>query len=327
MVFTDNLVLAVCIVFGCVIVWFLASFIAFLLVFYSPKRKPLSDDDYPLPTGKAYEPYYEQLRQWVQEVRCLEHTDVSIRSHDGLQLRGRYYRFYESAPIELMLHGYRGDSVRDLSGGVIRARRAKHNVLVVDNRASGRSDGHIITFGIKECDDCLQWIDFILKEIDSEAQIILAGVSMGASTVLLAAGSPLPKNVIGVLADCGFTSPEKIIKDVMRKIHVPVTLVYPLIAFGARVFGKLDLHSHTSEKAMRHATLPILFFHGDADDFVPMQMSVDNYHQCTSRTKRLVIIKKAGHGLCFAADQTLYLQEMDAFFLTTKKSRIIMKIT
>ncbi len=292
----------------------LLSFILFMVVFYSKKRKPVADDYYPLPNGKIYEPHYEQIRKWIKEFRGLEHKTVSITSHDGLTLRGRYYKFYDNSPTELMLHGYRGDLEKDLSGGIERARRVGHNVLIVDQRASGKSDGHIISFGVREHIDCVRWVDFIIKEIDSDAKIILSGVSMGAATVLMASGCNLPENVIGVLADCGYNSPDKIIKEVIRKIHLPASIIYPFIALGARLFGGFSLSKYSPLKAVQKTNLPIIFFHGDNDDFVPMQMSVDNYNKCNSEKKRLVITKGAGHGLCFIVDEQEYIDEVIKFF-------------
>ena len=290
------------------------SLAVFVLVFYTSTRKPRTDGVYPVPNGKVYEPYYDKMREWARLSREIPNKKVSIKSADGLTLRGRYYRFFDDAPIELMIHGYRGDSERDLAGGIFRAKRVGHNVLLVDQRACGESDGHIVTFGIKERHDCAAWVDFIINEIDENARIILTGVSMGAATVLMASGGELPSNVIGVLADCGYTSPELIIKDVLRKIHLPSFVFYPFIALGARIFGGFSLKEFSPIEAMKRTNLPIIFFHGDTDAFVPCQMSVDNYNACVSERKRLVIIDGAGHGLCYVIDEEKYVKELKDFF-------------
>ena len=309
------------IICGCVIAFaFLFCFVVFMLVFYSSSRKPRTDGVYPVPKGKAYEPYYEKMREWARLSREIPHKKVSIKSYDGLTLRGRYYSFFENAPIELMLHGYRGDSERDLAGGIVRAKSVGHNVLLVDQRASGESDGHIITFGIRERHDCRAWIDFIINEIDKDAKIILTGVSMGAATVLMASCGELPANVVGVLADCGYSSPELIIRDVLQKIHLPSAIFYPFIALGARIFGGFSLKEFSPIEAVKRTKLPVIFFHGDADAFVPCQMSVDNYNACQSEKKRLVIIKGAGHGLCYVVDKEEYVRELKDFFGFVKET-------
>ena len=303
------------IISGSLVGFLLILFLAvFMLTFYTSARKPRTDGVYPVPKGKVYEPHYDKMREWARLSRELPHKKVSIKSKDGLTLRGRYYSFFEDAPIELMIHGYRGDSERDLAGGVFRARSVGHNVLLIDQRASGESDGHVITFGIKERHDCADWVDFIINEIDENAKIILTGVSMGAATVLMASGEKLPDNVIGVLADCGYTSPEEIIKDVLGKIHLPSFIFYPIIALGARIFGGFSLKEFSPIEAMEKTELPIIFFHGDTDAFVPCRMSVDNYNACRSERKRLVIIEGAGHGLCYVVDSEKYIRELKDFF-------------
>ena len=298
----------------------LFSLVVFFMVFYSPKRPARKDGVYRLPKGKIYEPYHEKMKEWTQMSREIAHDEVEIISYDGLKLRGRYYRFYDNAPIELMLHGYRGDSERDLAGGVLRAKSVGNNVLLVDQRASGASEGHVITFGIREHRDCISWIDFIIKEIDENAKIILTGVSMGAATVLMASGCDLPSNVIGVLADCGYTSPVAIIKDVLRKIHLPVAIFYPFIALSARIYGGFNLREFTPCEAVAKTKLPIIFYHGDSDDFVPYQMSVANYNACASDIKRLVITKGAGHGLCYVVGEDEYIGELRKFFDFVKEN-------
>ena len=292
----------------------LGAYICYLMTFYSsPKRPEVKKRDYPLPDGAEYEPFHEQITEWVKNMRALPHREVSVVSFDGLTLRGQYFEFVPNGPIELMFHGYRGWGERDLNGGVARCQRLGHNVMVVDHRASNKSDGHVISFGILESRDCPVWVDFILKEINPNAKIILTGISMGAATVMIAASRELPENVVAVLADCGYTSAKEIIQKVMRDKKYPVPLLYPLVRLGAKLFGKFDLEEITPIESVKHSRLPIIFFHGDEDDFVPHQMSMEAYEACPT-TKRLVITPGARHGLCFPVDQEGYLRHMQEFF-------------
>ena len=290
------------------------ALVCFFIIFYSPRRKPVGLDEYPVPPGDIYEPFHSQFIAWTKDIRTMEHRDVSILSHDGLVLRGKYFEYKKGAPMEILFHGYRGTSERDLGGGVYRCFALGRNALIVDHRGSGTSDSHVITFGIKESLDCLRWVDFAIKEIDPEAKIILTGISMGASTVMTASGMPLPKNVVGILADCGFTSAKAIIQKVMKDMGIPGKILYPFIRLGARIFGGFDPEADSAIAAMERCYLPILFFHGDADAYVPAYMSEENLAACVSAKKRLVKIKGAGHGLCFPCDQATYLQELGDFF-------------
>ena len=291
----------------------LIAFICFFMAFFVPKHGPVAIDDYTIPDGEIYEPYRESMVKWMKEVRAMPHEDFYITSHDGLKLHGRYYEYAPGAPIELMVHGYRGNGDRDLCGGVQRCFKLGRSALVIDQRASGESEGKVITFGVKEHLDCRAWAEFMAEHFGPDAKIILTGISMGASTVLIAAGKELPKNVIGVLADCGFHSAKDVICSVARSMYLPSRVLYPFVRFAAKTLGKFDLEEISPVESIAGCKIPVLFFHGESDDYVPSYMSKINYEACTSR-KKLVLIPGAGHGLSFPVDQQGYLAEMEEFF-------------
>ncbi len=286
----------------------------FYHIFYSKRKKPLCEDEFETPDGEAYDPHREKMIALMREIRAMPYTDVSVVSHDGLVLRGKYYEHQKGAPVEILFHGYRGSAERDFCGSMFRCFALGHNVLMIDHRASGRSEGRVITFGDKESRDCLAWIDFVINEIDKNAKIFITGVSMGAATVMNAAGYGLPKNVVGVIADCGFTSTKDIVKKVMRDRHLPADIFYPFARIGAIVFGHFDPERISPIKSMEKCRVPIIFFHGDGDTFVPCSMSVKNFEACGSEKKKLVITHGAEHGLCFPHDMEGYFREVKTFF-------------
>ena len=291
----------------------LLALICFLLVFYAPRQKPVGPDDYPLPKGAIYEPHKDLMIQWMKIARTMPHEELTITSFDGLKLFGRYYEKYPGAPIEIMFHGYRGCGERDLCVGLKRAFRLGRNVLIVEQRTSRKSEGHIITFGVREHRDCLAWVDFAVKKFGEDVSIILTGISMGATTVLLAAGQPLPPQVKGVLADCGFTSAKEIIDKICRQILLPSKLLYPLIRLGALLYGGFDPEHSNAPKALQTCTVPVIFIHGESDDFVPCYMSKQNYDACPS-PKALLTVPGAGHGLAYAVEPDNYLNALAGFF-------------
>ena len=291
----------------------LIAFICFYITFYVPEGQKKPKEEFPFPPGDIYVPFHGQMRTWMQEARELPFEAVSIRSFDGLTLRGKYYEYAPGAPIELMLHGYRGNAERDLCGGIQRCFSLGRNVLIVDLRASGDSEGHVITFGVKESRDCRAWIDFILTRFGPESRIVLTGISMGAATVLMTAGQELPDNVVGVLADCGFTSARDIIQKTIREMKLPVALAYPFVKLGARLYGGFDLEATPPMEAVKHCHVPVIFIHGEADDYVPCKMSRQNFAACVA-PKALVTVPEAGHGMAYLVDPEGYLDALSAFF-------------
>ena len=296
-----------------ILIFVIIPLICFHITFYVPKPKNGIHPEVPLPNNEVYAPYKAMMDGWTQDVLKMPHEHFTITSFDGLELHGNFYEYAPGAPIELMFHGYRGSALRDLSGGVARCFALKRSCLIVDQRCAGKSQGTVITFGIKEHQDCLKWVDFMVEHFGPEVKIILTGISMGASTVLMAASHPLPPNVIGVLADCGYTSAEAIIKAVIRKMHIPVSLLYPFIKLAAKLYGHFDLECESPLESVKKCTLPVIFFHGEADDFVPCYMSQENFDACTSR-KAIYTVSGAGHGLSFPADQDGYIHQLAEFF-------------
>ena len=289
------------------------AYVCYRMAFYNPKQKNVDPERIDIPEGEIYEVFRERMTQWVRWTRSLPREDVEIRSFDGLTLRGKYYEYSPGAPMELMFHGYRGNAERDRSGGVYRCFALGRSVLIVDQRSCGSSEGDTITFGIREHRDCLNWLDYAVKRFGPDQKIILTGISMGASTVLMAAGRELPPNVIGVLADCGYTTAREIMMEVIRQMRLPPKLCYPFVRLGAKLYAGFDPDGYSALEAAPKIRVPVIFFHGDADDFVPCSMSRKNFDACTGR-KKLVLVPGAGHGLAFPVDEESYLQELRAFF-------------
>ena len=289
------------------------AYFCFRLAFYVTKDQKVCPEEYPIPVGEIYEPWRDVMVNWIKQTRMLPHREYTIESFDGLTLRAKFYEYAPGATIELMMHGYRGNAERDLCGGVQRCFALGHSALVVDQRACGNSDGNIITFGIREHLDCLKWVELLIETFGPDVKILLTGISMGASTVLMAAGQPLPENVIGVLADCGYTSAKEIIKVVIRQMKLPPTLAYPFVKLGALLFGGFNLDKETAISAVARCKVPVIFYHGESDNFVPCYMSKENYDACTSR-KQLVTIPGAGHGLCYPVYPEKYLSTLKNFF-------------
>ena len=276
------------------------------------KRIPVCDEIV-TPVGKIYDPFRDDMIRWIKEARQMDTQDFYIQSDDGLKLHGRFYEYAPGAPIELMFHGYRGSAERDLSGGVQRCFLLGRSAFLVDQRCSNESEGHVITFGIKEHKDCLRWIDFLVEHFGPDVKIILTGISMGASTVMMAAGHKLPENVLGVLSDCGFSSARDIMFSVIKEMGLPPLICYPFVKLGAKIFGHFDLEEYSAQEAMKTCTVPVIFFHGEADDFVPCWMSRACYDACSAK-KKLVLVPDAGHGLSYPVAPEQYLDALRDFF-------------
>ena len=278
------------------------SFGAFFYAYYSPRGT--QNDPYMDPDGHRYSPETGPMFELIQSMEELPYESVWIRSRDGLRLHGRYYHVRDGAPLQIQMHGYRGHCLRDFCGGNKLAREAGLNTLVIDQRSCGESQGHVISFGVNERWDCLSWAKYAAARWPG-IPITLAGISMGAASVLMASDLPLPDAVKGIVADCGFTSPRAIIRAVCWSKPKYFRILYPFTSFSARLFGRFDPNSASAVGAVSNARLPILLIHGEADDFVPCFMSREIASACASPV-RLETFPGAGHGRCYLTDPERY---------------------
>ena len=287
-------------------------------VIFSGNKKYMSDER-SLPKGEQFEPYHSTITSCVDQVLEVPYETVEIVSYDGLRLRGRYYHLTDGAPLILFFHGYRCSSLRDGNGIFLYTRKLGYNVLLVDQRAHGNSEGKTITFGIKERFDCKRWVEYVVELFGTEQKVYLSGLSMGAATVLMASDVGLPQNVIGILADCPYSSPKEILCTVMRNLGFPAKPTYYLAKLSAKLIGRFDVEETSALEAIRNSQIPTLIIHGDADDFVPCSMSMD-CQMAGEEHVELLLIKGAGHGMSHCVDTPSYEKAVLAFLKRHSKS-------
>ena len=279
------------------------SYWTYRIAFYSSRRDRIAPDL--LPETDQYRLVADDINRASSVMQRYSFESITISARDGIPLFGRYYHVRDGAPIEILFHGYRSSAFRDCCGGHALARSMGFNTLVVDQRARGNSGGSTITFGVKERFDCLCWVEYLNKRFGSSVPIIMSGISMGAATVLMTLDLPLPDNVACILADSPYSSPAAIISKVCKDRHYPVALSYPFLHLGAMIFGGFRLGHRGPVDSVKHARIPVFLIHGEADDFVPYEMTIEIGSACASEIS-LHIIPGAGHGLSFMVEPQYY---------------------
>jgi len=286
----------------------------FYIIYYMVFRRNRMTilDDRTLPEGEQYDPYTEGILLAIERMLSESFEDVWIQAGDGLKLYARFYHIYESAPVVLFFHGYRSSSIRDGNGIFELCKKLGINIMMIDQRAHGRSEGLTMSFGIRERYDVLSWVNYAVERFGKKSQIVLAGISMGAATVLMTSNLNLPENVKGIVADCPYSSPKAILCSVLKSLKLPAAVLYPLAKWSAAIYGRVNIEEASAKKAVEESNVPILFIHGDDDRFVPCCMSQECYDACRSE-KRIIFVKDAGHGISYCVDGELYEKEVTAF--------------
>lgn len=299
-------------------VWLLAAILVLLLVsggyvFIAAcrRRKELpwfvKEELEKTPYGK----YYDCIRdadRWLQE----HGQSVYITSDDGLRLHAHWVPVRNAKGTMLLMHGYRSTKLVDFGVAFAYYHERGFNVLAPDQRSHGRSQGSFITFGVKESRDVQRWIEFHNQSFGAQP-LFLSGLSMGASTVMFLADELLPRNVRGIIADCGFCSPAAIISKVFWEVtHLPPGPSIFCADLFARLFAGFSLYEKDSRKTLAKAALPVLLIHGREDHFVPCSMTEESYAACTGE-KELLLVDGAGHGVSFLVDHERYSRVVEAF--------------
>ncbi|MBO4894101.1 MAG: alpha/beta hydrolase [Clostridia bacterium] len=247
----------------------------------------------------------DERRIWMDKQEFEEYSLVNDR---GQTLRG--YLLKADKPSDVYVfgsHGYRCNGKTEFRLMTKFYHDLGYNVFLVDHQAAGQSEGKFIGFGYYEHKDCLKWLKFLTGEFGEDIQIILHGVSMGSATVMMMSGSDeLPENVKFTVADCGYTSAWH---EFEHNISFLGKAEY-LVLYGSDFFNKLVSGYHFKEadpiECVKHAKVPMLFIHGDADGFVPTRMCGELYDACNAPYKDMVLIKGADHARSYPTDSATY---------------------
>ncbi len=225
--------------------------------------------------------------------------NVEIKSVDGITLCGEYFAQENAKRTIILVHGYRATGIANFAAVLPLFIEKDCNILLIDQRASGRSDGKYTTFGLMERFDVVEWSKWLHEKEGGQRPVYIDGISMGGATVAMCAELDFPPEMRGVICDCGFTSAYDIIKIVMKKFaHLPPFPTIYFIDLALWVKTGLRLKSVDTRKCLRCAKYPFYFIHGKMDDFVPYSMGVENYNACCT-DKKLFTSEQSTHGMSF----------------------------
>ena len=245
-----------------------------------------------------------EMKKWYSE----NGEDVYIMS-DSLRLHGKLFK-NSGTKYALVCHGYTSKA-KHMAGFVNKFHSLGYNVLAVDARAHGDSEGTKIGMGWVERFDVIEWIKYIIS-LETDAQIILHGVSMGASTVLMASGEELPKNVKAIIADCGYTSEWDEFRQEADVLHIPWFPVLNASSAISKVRDGYDFKQASAVEQVKKSHIPTLFIHGSKDELVPYGM-LNELYSAANCEKEILTIQGAGHALSSSVAPELYWNTVETF--------------
>ena len=247
----------------------------------------------------------------IEEAKAFLSTceDAYILSDDGLRLHAYFYNKNNSGKYLITMHGYKDTA---LYNGIFYRYMAKHgyDVLVLDVRGHGKSEGVWLSMGEKEKDDLLLWIEYI-RGLDEDAKIVLHGISMGGATVMLASGEN-PENVVAAIEDSGYSSVYDEFEFLLESHHIPSKLLLKMTDLWCRIRLGLSFSAIRPVDAVKKTTIPMLFIHGSEDTFVPTWMVYPCYENHRG-PKELWIAKESVHARCMDEYKDEYNEKCFSF--------------
>ena len=246
---------------------------------------------------------------------------LHVESYDRKLLCGRFVPCDNARGTLLLFHGYHANAMLDYAPTMEYYHNLGFHLLLVDQRAHGKSQGRFLTFGLKERMDVLSWVTYLSLMLGETHPIFLMGMSLGAATVTMASALDFPGNVRGIISDCGYSSVRDIIHSVVARDHPHLAgFLTGLFGIFSLLYGGFGLRDWTSAEALAETSLPVLFIHGLVDHCVPCSMTRVSYDACRS-DKTLLEVPGADHCRSFQVDPAACKQAVDAFFDKNLKER------
>lgn len=240
------------------------------------------------------------------------YTDEYITSQDGLKLHSYQVKNQSSSnKWVITVHGYTSEGI-NMSSYAKKYYDNGYNILIPDLRSHGLSEGNYIGMGWDDRLDIISWINYILDE-NPNAEIVLHGISMGAATVLMTSGEEIPSNVKAIIADCGYTSVwDEFAYQLDDLFSLPEFPILNVSSIVAKIRAGYFLGEASSIEQVKKSKTPILYIHGDQDDFVPYYMMEELYN-ATNSEKEMLTIEGAEHAKASEVDPETYWTTINNF--------------
>lgn len=259
---------------------------------------------------------YPFLGAWLDSLETAGALrDTTIVGRDGERL----HAIYAAAPhptdrTAVIVHGYTDNAVRMLMIGYMYNRDLGYNILLPDLYFHGQSGGSAIRMGWKDRFDVMQWMEVANGIFGGHTQMVVHGISMGAATTMMVSGEPQRPYVKCFVEDCGYTSVrDQFAKELREQFGLPAFPLLPLASEFCEWRYGWNFREASALEQVRKSTLPMLFIHGDADDFVPTEMVYPLYEAKQQGDKELWVVPGAAHARSYHDNREEYTRRVKEF--------------
>lgn len=291
---------------------------------------------YPVPDRKTAEVQCERIRRecpwtiaWMDSLyRCHAVKDTFIVMPSGYKAHALYL-FAPKPTIKtaVVVHGYKMRAEGMLHIAYLYNHDMGYNVLLPDLYGHGESEGEHIQMGWNDRWDVIRWTE-VADEIFAGQRVsthdkmqtahhteqVLHGISMGAATVMAVSGEKTPDYVKFFVEDCGYSSVwDEFTAQLKAQFGLPT---FPLMNTTSALCDIKYGWSFTEAQQLeqvKKSTKPMLFIHGDKDDFVPYCMLLPLYNAKRHGRKDLFIASGSVHAMAYSDHHNEYTSKVRDF--------------
>ena len=258
---------------------------------------------------------YPELHPWVDSLMTAGALkDFYIENDRGETLHALYVAAaHPTLKTAVIVHGYTDNAIRMFHIGYLYNQSLDYNILLPDLRYTGLTEGDAIQMGWLDRKDVLQWIDTAPALFGDSLKAVVHGISMGAATTMMVSGEKTPEYITCFVEDCGYTSVwDQFSKELKGLFGLPPFPLLYTASWICQLQNGWNFQEASALSQVARCTKPMLFIHGDNDDFVPTWM-VHKVYAAKPSPKEIWITEGVDHAHSYKLYPDEYTEKVKAF--------------
>ncbi|MGB4588759.1 MAG: alpha/beta hydrolase [Clostridiaceae bacterium] len=242
-------------------------------------------------------------------IESLPYEELLIKSPYDYVIHGRLYPNHSKKYI-IIVHGITMNIYGALKYLPFFYKKG-FNVVVFDQRNHGLTGGPNTTYGYFEKWDLHNITDYLFNTYGNDISVGLHGESMGGAISVLNMG--IDSRIDFGIIDSAFSDlPELLFMMLVDELHIHNKKLLSFINLFIKQQSGFSIEDVSPIKEIPGIEKPILFIHGEKDNYIPVKMAKIMY-AFKLHNKYIYLSKDGEHGTSMASDPHQYDVELTKF--------------